>query len=190
MNSLLLFTYKPLVITTAMSYIKEMPTTPTPEWLKEIDKTNLVKSLLQYGDVYACADSPYLKNQIIMPSQHKEISVLHMLFEEPFDNRNSISAVNIWGTGLTREFAKANLVRHIENMWTYEDLLTHFFFSGYCHLPEHIPATKYVYRLFDPQELARHHLTRETNTHDGSRPGLNPCGLIYTNATLMNTKTR
>lgn len=189
MNNLL-FTYNPALTTNSMSYTRGMNTQHAPEWLNQIDKTNLVKSLLQYVDVYACTNSPYLKNQIVMPSQHKEISVLHMVFEEPFDNRNSISAVNIWGTGLTREFAKANLVRHIENMWDYEALLNHFFFSGYCHLPEHIPATKYVYRLFDPQELARNQLTRDTNTHDGSRPGLNPCGLIYTNATLMNTKTR
>ena len=190
MNNLL-FTCNPAYTTNSMSHTRKMNTKPAPEWLNQIDKTNLVKSLLQYVDVYACTNSPYLKNQIVMPAQHKGISVLHMVFEEPFrTDQDSISAIDIWGSGVNELSAQNALIRHVNNMWDYESLLTHFFFSGYCRLPEHIPATKYVYRLFDPQELARDQLTRDTNTHDGSRPNLNPCGLIYTDATLMNTKTR
>ena len=191
MNSLL-FTLKP-ALTTDWPTIKAAKLIPTPEWLSKVIETDLVKSLTNYGDVYACTKSPYLTNQITMPYQHGWVSVLHMAFKEPFDNQNSISAIDIWGSGVNELSAQKALIRHVNNMWDYEALLTHFFFSDY---PKGFlrdfgtVEPKYIYRLFNPQELARHRLTQGTNTHDGSRPGLNPCGLIFTNATLMNTKTR
>jgi hypothetical protein len=155
----------------------------TPDWAKNIEQSDLIKSITKYGDLYANDDQNYLSG-ICIHEVFRQSHVLHLAFKEPFDDYNSMSIIQIWGNAKTQALARENLVKHVINLWEYEELLGHYYFSDTA------PFNKYCYFIYDPQELAHHHLTRETNTHDGSRPGLNPCGLIYTNATLMNTKTR
>lgn len=193
--SKLLFTYKPAVSTTSLEFIRKMTNAvPVTKQEKEIENTNLVKSLLKYGNVYACHDSPYLQDRITVPKAFKTISVLHLAFAEPFDDDKMVSMIDIWGCGLNKDFATDNLMRRVNNMWDYEDLLTHYYYSD--NEPDYIPngfvspLNQFVYHIYDPQELARYQLTQKTNLCDGSRAGIYPCGMIFTNAILNREKSR
>ena len=150
-----------------------------PNWANEIEQSDLIKSLTKYGEVYA-NDSYYpTLPKIGGHDAFSEFYTLHLAFKEPFDEYKSMSIIEISGYGQTKLFARENLVKRVNNLWQYEDLLLH------CYCSDLTPYNKYCYSIFDPKEVQRHNLmqnTQEFVSFPAKRAPLNLCGRIYTNA--------
>ncbi len=148
----------------------------TPDWFNRIEHSDLMKSLTKYGDLYVNDNSSYLDG-IGNNKTFKKSYALHLAFREPFDEYESMSIIQIWGNGQTHALAQENLVKHINNLWEYEDLLLHY----YCN--DVTPFNKYCYFIYDPQDIKRHNLTSyaDNKSLDKWRASINYCGHIYTN---------
>ena len=154
---------------------------PKPDLAAKIEQSNLVQSLTKYGDLYA-SDTDYYPDlpRISGHSAFKESYTLHLAFKEPFDEYKSMSIIEISGHGQTKQFTYDNLVKHINNLWEYEDLLLH------CYHTDVAPYNKYCYFIYDPKEIQRHNLMQATKNLSAfpteRRTSPNLCGYIYTNA--------
>ena len=151
----------------------------TPDWATEIKNSNLINSLTKYGDLYATDSSELPK--IGGYGAFKSAYTLHLAFKEPFDGYQSMSIIEISGQGQNKHFALADVIKRVNNLWEYEDLLKHCFFSDVT------PFNKYCYIIFDPQEIQRHKLMyyiRDESSFNQYRASIRSCGHIYTNALL------
>lgn len=163
-------------------YIQNLPKlkVSAPNLATKIEQSNLIRSLKKYGDLYATStdyypDLPRIGGQNIF----KESYTLHMAFKEPFDEYKSVSIIEISGHGQTKQFAYDNLVKHINNLWEYEDLLLH------CYRTNVAPYNQYCYFIYDPSEIQQHNLmqpTKNLSQFPAERAEPNLCGHIYTNA--------
>lgn len=198
----LIFTIKPALATTSITMIEranhvaELRTKPkdsryVSEFLATIEQTHLLQSLLKYGDVYACTESPYLNYRIKIPIIMKKIAVLHLVFAEPFNGNETISVIDMWGTGLTKKFAQDNLVKHIENMCDYEDCLLHFYYklNTPTYTPYFVsPPNQYAYDMYDPYDLYMHKITQDKDLATlRERCDKIACGLIFTDVAIKQT---
>ena len=152
----------------------------TPAKFKYINNTGLVKSILDFGrDISARVST------IDMPKNfhsYKSKEILRIDFWEPFDDFHTVSVIQMWGEGINEVHATKNLLKKLNNLYPYEELLrVSYYMPNDSNV---ISDSKHKYFIYDPQEMERYNNTKAYMGNLGSRGDLMPCGYIYTNAML------